>query len=137
MRSVTPFSTFRTMVNYDLDDASPTSGVSPDSTAPSTPMSTLYSLSRTSSLDSHVSSHDMSCDMSPDLENGMSSAAEVLLLLRVKQQHIDAILQLRQHTQERGREATEYRKQQLALQEHYRRAELIIHDLTLKERNEE
>ena len=129
------------MVNYDLDDASPTSGGSPDSIATSTPLPALYSLSRTSSLDSHVSSHDsfhdMSCDISPDLENGVSSAAEVLLLLRVKQQHIDAILQLRQRTQERGREATEYRKQQLALQEHYRQAELVIHDLTVKERNEE
>lgn len=141
MRGVTPFSTFRAMVNYDLDDASPTSGGSPDSIATSTPLPALYSLSRTSSLDSHVSSHDsfhdMSCDISPDLENGVSSAAEVLLLLRVKQQHIDAILQLRQRTQERGREATEYRKQQLALQEHYRQAELVIHDLTVKERNEE
>ena len=128
-------------MNYDLDDASPTSGGSPDSIATSTPLPALYSLSRTSSLDSHVSSHDsfhdMSCDISPDLENGVSSAAEVLLLLRVKQQHIDAILQLRQRTQERGREATEYRKQQLALQEHYRQAELVIHDLTVKERNEE
>ena len=82
-------------------------------------------------------SHDTSLDSPVELAEGVRSAAEVVLLLRVKQERVEAILRLRQRRQERGWEAAECRKQQLALQEHYRQAEVVIHDLTVNERNEE
>ncbi|OAO17612.1 coiled-coil domain-containing protein 93 [Blastocystis sp. ATCC 50177/Nand II] len=113
VRNVAPFSTFLATVSYDPEDADTASPLSlPDSFATPSPI-----------------------DM--ELAEGVRSAAEVVLLLRVKQERVEAILRLRQRRQERGWEAAECRKQQLALQEHYQQAEVVIHDLTVNERNEE
>lgn len=151
MRSVAPFSTFLATVSYDPEDADTASPLSlPDSFATPSPVDNPHASSLDSPLDpsqntsqdpsqntSQDPSQDPSLDSPLELAEGVRSAAEVVLLLRVKQQRVEAILRLRRRRQERGREAAECRKQQLALQEHYRQAEVVIHDLTVNERNEE
>ena len=167
MRNVAPFSTFLATVSYDPEDANTASPLSlPDSFAtPSpidssldSPLDPSQNSSQNSSQNPSLNpsqnssqnpsqnpslnpfqntSHDTSLDSPVELAEGVRSAAEVVLLLRVKQERVEAILRLRQRRQERGWEAAECRKQQLALQEHYRQAEVVIHDLTVNERNEE